>query len=49
MLDAYIIEEIRRKERPIQEQPSLPLPEPEPPPKHKPPEKPQRGVIVIDL
>jgi hypothetical protein len=54
MLDAYVIEEIKRREqrpgrdeRPVAE---LPLP---PPPEERPPrpepEAPGRGVVIIDL
>ena len=56
MLDAFIIEEIKRRERrredhnrPVVE---LPLPAPEDRPRRRTEtddEKPQRGVVVIDL
>ena len=56
MLDSYIIEEIRKRERLRQErhQPAveLPLPAPEQHPRRKSEEreeKPQRGVVIIDL
>ena len=60
MLDAFIIEEIRRRERLRQEQerPFVELPVPEAPParerrqKHAEDEegdKPQRGVVVLDM
>lgn len=56
MLDAYIIEQIRKREeerRRIYERPALELPLPEPPPRRKeheeqPEDEPSR-VIVIDL
>jgi len=57
MLDAFIIEEIKRRERRREERerPAVELPLPVPP--DRPPrrtetddeEKPQRGVVVIDL
>jgi hypothetical protein len=56
MLDAYVIEEIKRREqrperdeRPVAE---LPIPAP-PPPEDRPPDgapdRPGRGVVIIDL
>ena len=56
MLDAYIIDQIRRREekrRRINERPALELPLPEPPPPHRPDEaeaesEPKR-VVIIDL
>ncbi len=57
MLDAFIIEEIKRRERNREdrERPAIPLPLPIP--MDRPPrrteadeeEKPQRGVVVIDI
>ncbi len=56
MLDAFIIEEIKRREQERQrrqdsERPSIqiPLPEPDRAPQQSEEEKPQRGVIIIDL
>jgi hypothetical protein len=57
MLDAFIIEEIKRRERNREdrERPSVPLPLPLPmdrPTRRTEPddeEKPQRGVVVIDI
>jgi hypothetical protein len=58
MLDAYIIEEIKRRERLRQERDErpvveLPLPAPEEPPRRRPErdegDKPPRGVVIIDL
>jgi hypothetical protein len=57
MLDAFIIEEIKRRERVREEHErplaELPLPEPEDRPKRRSDprneEPPQRGVVVIDL
>ena len=52
MLDAFIIEEIKRRERETHdsERPSIqiPLPEPSQLPQQSEEEKPQRGVIIID-
>ena len=54
MLDAFIIEEIRRREREREqrdtERPSvqIPLPEPDRAPQQSEEDKPQRGVIIID-
>ena len=54
MLDAFIIEEIRRREREHEQQdrdrPSIqiPLPEPSKLPQQSEEDKPQRGVIIID-
>lgn len=54
MLDAYVIEEIKRRERrparderPVAEVPVPPPPEPLP--AEPVPEKPDRGVVIIDL
>jgi hypothetical protein len=54
MLDAYVIEEIKRREqrherdqRPVAELPVPPPPEPRPP--EGGPERPSRGVVIIDL
>jgi len=57
MLDAFIIEEIKRRERTREdrERPAIPLPLPLPmdrPTRRTEPddeEKPQRGVVVIDI
>lgn len=56
MLDAFIIEEIRRRERVREEDDrpvaELPLPMPDDRPKRRTEtddEKPQRGVVVIDM
>jgi hypothetical protein len=56
MLDSFIIEEIKRRERLRQERDrpvvELPLPAPEERPRRRDTqdeEKPQRGVVVIDL
>jgi len=54
MLDAYVIEEIKRRERRPERDPrpvaELPVP---PPPEERPPdaepERPGRGVVIIDL
>jgi hypothetical protein len=55
MLDAFIIEEIKRRENDLErrretERPSIhiPLPEPARSPQQSEEEKPQRGVIIID-
>jgi hypothetical protein len=53
MLDAFVIEEIRRRERERgrDDRPGIqiPLPEPAPPEEEKPPETPPSGgVIIID-
>jgi hypothetical protein len=54
MLDAYVIEEIKRRERRPErdERPVAELPVP-PPPEERPPrpepEAPGRGVVIIDL
>ena len=56
MLDAFIIEEIKRRERGREERPALELPLPTPPPAHSEsdperpdkPEKPGDGVVIID-
>jgi hypothetical protein len=54
MLDAYVIEEIKRRqqrperdERPVAEVPVPPPPEPRP--GEGEPERPGRGVVIIDL
>jgi hypothetical protein len=54
MLDAYVIEEIKRRqqrperdERPVAELPVPPAPEPGPGTSE--PERPGRGVVIIDL
>ena len=58
MLDAFIIEEIKRRERARDERDrerpviELPLPPPEKPPRRRSDEeddKPPRGVVIIDL
>ncbi len=56
MLDAFIIEELKRRERMRQdrdrEQPQLPVPDQEDRPvrrTERETEKPQRGVVVIDF
>jgi hypothetical protein len=60
MLDSFVIEEIRRRERLRQDRQrppavELPLPSPEMPPHRRSEEpddgeeRPQRGVVVIDL
>jgi hypothetical protein len=54
MLDAYVIEEIKRRERrpEREERPVAELPRPEPPqevPTDREPERPGRGVVIIDL
>lgn len=57
MLDAFIIEEIKRRERLRREERDrpvveLPLPSAEEPPRRRSEEeddKPQRGVVIIDL
>lgn len=47
MLDPWIIEEVKRRERKEQPRPQLPIPAPEPvPPARKPPEP--KRVIIID-
>ena len=54
MLDAFIIEELKRREqereRKDSERPSIqiPLPEPSQAPQQSEEDKPQRGVIIID-
>jgi len=54
MLDAFVIEEIRRREqeRNREERPALDLPAPPPPPAHSDqpdlPEPPGSGVVIID-
>ena len=54
MLDAFVIEEIKRREqeRHREERPSLDLPVPPAPPAHsdrpEPPEAPGSGVVIID-
>jgi len=54
MLDAFIIEEIRRRERERErrdhDRPSIqvPLPDPGRAPQQSEEDKPQRGVIIID-
>jgi hypothetical protein len=54
MLDAFIIEEIKRREREREEHDSerpsvqVPLPEPGRAPQQSEEEKPRRGVIIID-
>ncbi len=54
MLDAFIIEEIKRRERERERHDSdrptvqIPLPEPSHVPQQSEEEKPQRGVIIID-
>lgn len=57
MLDAFIIEELKRKERRKEqeaERPQLPIPAPSAPedgddhPRQSDDEKPQRGVVIID-
>jgi hypothetical protein len=55
MLDAFIIEEIKRREQERQRQDSerpsvhIPLPEPGRAPQQSEEEKPPRGVVIIDL
>ena len=54
MLDAYVIEEIKRRERGCErdERPVVELPVPPPPdrrPSEPAPERSDRGVIIIDL
>jgi len=54
MLDAYVIEEIKRRERRSErdERPVAELPVPPPPDQGPPapgPERPPRGVVIIDL
>jgi hypothetical protein len=54
MLDAYVIEEIkRRQQRPERdERPAAEVPVPPPPdprPADREPERPDRGVVIIDL
>ena len=55
MLDAFIIEEIKRREQERQRRESerpaihIPLPEPGRAPQQSEEEKPQRGVVIIDL
>jgi hypothetical protein len=54
MLDAFIIEEIKRREQERERQdsdrPSIHIPAPEParPPHQSEEEKPSRGVVIID-
>jgi hypothetical protein len=54
MLDAFIIEEIRKRERDREKederpQPQIPVPERNRPSRDTPPpEKPDRGVVIID-
>jgi hypothetical protein len=54
MLDAFVIEEIKRRERDRsrEERPAIEVPRPplEPPPADRgtPPESPDRGVVIID-
>jgi len=58
MLDTFIIEEIKRRERErgVEERPAVELPLPPPPPAHsdenrpphRPPDRPDRGVVIID-
>jgi hypothetical protein len=54
MLDAFIIEEIKRRERErgAEERPAVELPLPQPPPVHsdedRPPDPPDGGVVIID-
>lgn len=56
MLDAFIIEELKRRERrqesePARPQPSLPVPAPEEAdeqPRQSDDDKPERGVVIID-
>jgi hypothetical protein len=52
MLDAFIIEEIKRREQERRERrPRLELPIPEPPPRRqdrRQDDQPQRGVLIID-
>lgn len=54
MLDAFIIEEIKRREREHgrEDRPVVELPLPSPPPSRSgddaPPEQPDRGVVIID-
>jgi len=50
MLDAFVIEEIKRRERERDDRPSVQIPLP-PPPADAPPDEPTRpegGVIIID-
>ena len=54
MLDAYVIEEIKRREQrhDRDERPAADLPVPPPPeprPADREPEPPDRGVVIIDL
>jgi hypothetical protein len=58
VLDAFIIEELKRRERrqesePARPQPSLPVPSPAPEeadeqPRQSDDDKPERGVVIID-
>ena len=52
MLDAYVIEEIRRRERQVDDRPAveipLPGPPPEPPPGEPEDDSADRGVVIID-
>lgn len=49
MLEPWVIEELKRRER-KPEQPRIPLPPPPPPePRHRPEEKPERGVVIIQF
>ncbi len=54
MLDAYVIEEIKRRERQRErdDRPVVQVPVPPPPPDRRPGEKdddgPDRGVVIID-
>ncbi len=54
MLDAFIIEEIKRREREREERDSerpaihIPPPEPSRPPHQSEEDKPSRGVVIID-
>jgi hypothetical protein len=54
MLDAYVIEEIKRRDRRPErdERPAAEVPVPPPPddrPPDREPEQPDRGVVIIDL
>jgi hypothetical protein len=55
MLDAYVIEEIKRRERDrgVEDRPVVELPVPQPPPPGRPPDRDEdapgdRGVVIID-
>ena len=51
MLDAFVIEEIKRRDQRRDERPALELPVPPPPPptrSESEPEKPHDGVVIID-